>query len=311
MNITLENPFFAWLIDMLKAIAEIRVPFLDSVMLFVSDLGLETFFIVLGLAIVWCVDKKFGYRFFIIFLVGNYLNMALKAVFRIPRPWVIDKDFKIVEAAREGATGWSFPSGHTQSATLLYGSMPRLIKKTWSYIVAGVIILSVAFSRMYLGVHTLLDVGAAIIVSVAVIILVELLFKRIGDGDRAYAIVSGVATAVLLARLVYLLVSGDADASQLKDAAVIFGTSAGLFAGSLVERYRIKFDTKAVWWMQIIKVVLGVGLILAIRVGLKPLLALISPSPVMDAVRYFAMCFFALGVYPLVFKLFAKVGKKK
>ncbi|MBP5193994.1 MAG: hypothetical protein J6126_04625, partial [Clostridia bacterium] len=123
-------------------------------------------------------------------------------------------------------------------------------------------------------------------------------------------IVSGVATAVLLARLVYLLVSGDADASQLKDAAVIFGTSAGLFAGSFIEKRFIKFDTKAAWWAQILKVALGVGVILALRVGLKPLLALISPSPAMDAVRYFIMCFVALGVYPLLFKLFSKTAKK-
>ena len=44
---------------------------------------------------------------------GTLVNQFLKLVCRVPRPWVRDPNFTIVEAARADATGYSFPSGHT------------------------------------------------------------------------------------------------------------------------------------------------------------------------------------------------------
>ena len=100
----------------LKMLESIRTPFWDQVAAAVTLLGEETFFMLVGLALVWCFDKRWGFRLLFVGLTGTVLNQLLKAVFLIPRPWVIAPEFTIVEAARAGATGYSFPSGHTQSA---------------------------------------------------------------------------------------------------------------------------------------------------------------------------------------------------
>ena len=47
----------------------------------------------------------------------------MKLSFQIPRPWVLDPNFTIVEQAREAATGYSFPSGHSQSAVGTFGAL--------------------------------------------------------------------------------------------------------------------------------------------------------------------------------------------
>ena len=93
--------------------------------------------------------------------LGMLLNWGLKLVFRRPRPTVGD----YVQALQS----YSFPSGHTVAATLLYGLLAVYlvsIARTWNRRVAVVAVAVgcvwlVAFSRLYLGVHYLSDVLAA------------------------------------------------------------------------------------------------------------------------------------------------------
>jgi undecaprenyl-diphosphatase len=91
---------------------------------------------------------------------------------------VKDPNFTIVESAREAATGYSFPSGHTQSSVGLLGSVARMttIKVLrWGAIVLAVL---VPISRMYLGVHTPADVLVSVVIAVALVLFIYPLFKR-------------------------------------------------------------------------------------------------------------------------------------
>lgn len=120
-----------------------------------------------ALLIFWCVDKRQGYYVFLVGALGTVCNQFLKLAFRIPRPWVLDPDFQIVEAARADATGYSFPSGHTQNIVGTTASIFASRKEAWVRIVCVVLMLLVPFSRMYLGVHTPLDVGVAFLTALA------------------------------------------------------------------------------------------------------------------------------------------------
>ena len=76
--------------EFLRLLESIRSPFLDRVAAVITMLGEETVFMLVGMALLWCFDKKWGFRFFFIGLVGNTLNQLMKAIFLIPRPWVLD-----------------------------------------------------------------------------------------------------------------------------------------------------------------------------------------------------------------------------
>ena len=69
-----NSGFFAWLMDILRSIAGIRTPLLDGAMSKVTILGEEMAFIVIGLIVLWCIDKKFGYRFLFVYIAGTFLN---------------------------------------------------------------------------------------------------------------------------------------------------------------------------------------------------------------------------------------------
>ena len=113
---------------------------------------------------------------------GTIINQFLKLWFRIPRPWVKDPNFTIVEAHAPRQPGYSFPSGHTQNAFAVFGAPARFFKNTALRIIFILLIALTAFSRMYVGVHTPLDVGVSIIVGT---ILVFVIYPFFRDMDKS------------------------------------------------------------------------------------------------------------------------------
>ena len=143
----------------LYALESIRTPALDKIMSVITLLGGELFFMVIAVTVFWCVSKREGYYLMIVGFFGTVINQFLKILCCVPRPWIKDPDFTIVESARAEATGYSFPSGHTQNAVATYGGIARYTRRGWLRVVLVVLTVLIAFSRMYLGVHTPLDVG--------------------------------------------------------------------------------------------------------------------------------------------------------
>ena len=150
----------------------IRTPALDTVMSLVTRLGEESLFLLIGLFIFWCVDKRKGYYLLTVGLTGTVISQWLKVACAVPRPWVQDPNFTIVESARAAATGYSFPSGHTQSAVGYLGGITRFTDRWWLRVVCIVLALLVAVSRMYLGVHTPADVGVGLLIALVLVLAV-------------------------------------------------------------------------------------------------------------------------------------------
>ena len=146
----------------------------------VTELGGETLFMLFMLVVFWCVDKNKGYFLMLLCFTGTAVNQMLKITFCIPRPWVLDPSFEIVESARAGATGFSFPSGHTQNAVAAYGGMFCITKKLWVRVVCMALALLIPFSRLYLGVHTPLDVGVSFLIGWLLVLAFYPLLEEIG-----------------------------------------------------------------------------------------------------------------------------------
>ena len=75
------------------------------------------------------------------------------------------------------------------------------------------------------------------------------------------------------------------------------------------EKKWVNFSTKGVWWVQIIKVVLGLGFVLVIKAGLKMPLNLLFGELPGRAVRYFLIVVVAGLLWPMTFPLWNKLSK--
>lgn len=300
--------------EFLYWLESIRTPVLDTFFATITHLGSETLFIVLAIVMFWCVNKRHGYYLMTVGFFGTLVNQFLKLACRVPRPWVRDPSFTIVEAARADATGYSFPSGHTQSVTAVLGCSARTAKNKLLRIVLVVLILLTALSRMYLGVHTPADVSVSLVIGTVMVFGFYPLFEK---GDEKPQLMFGAMGVLFLLSVGFVLYAefgrwpADIDAYNLEhgveNSYLLMGCSAAMVLSCWIERKYIRFETKAKPVAQVLKVVLGLALVMAIKEGTKPVLnAIFDGHTMARAVRYFLMVMFAACVWPLTFPWFQK-----
>lgn len=293
----------------------IRVPVLNEFMLLITKFGEETLFLVAAMTILWCSDKRRSYYLLAVGFLGLIGNQFLKLAFRIPRPWVQDKNFTILEQAREAASGYSFPSGHTQTAVGTFGSIAYTTKNRVVKCLCVAICILVPISRMYIGVHTPLDVTVAAAIAVLLIYFLKPITQAKSGKWMPWILSAMVLCAVAFwAYVEYFPFPADIDlhnyASGVSNAYKFLGAIIGFAIVYIVDENWLHFEVKAVWWAQVLKVAIGFGLVLAVKSGLKaPINALVG-AEVGSAVRYFLIVIVAGILWPLSFKFFKRLGNK-
>ena len=316
--------------EFLHLLEGIRTPVITTFMDLITYCGSEIFFMALAITVFWCVNKRDGYYILLVGFLGTVGNQFLKLWFRIPRPWVLDPEFTVVESARAGATGYSFPSGHTQNIVGTMTCVTLMTKRKGIRAAAIALMLLVPFSRMYLGCHTPLDVGVSFILALALAIALRPVIladerpqaSEQGSSSAQKApmlwgllFLSLCITALYWAFVTFYNFPADIDGENfyegIKNAYTLFGCLAGLIVSKALDDRYIHFEVKAAWPAQILKVLLGLLLIIAIRAGLKAPLQAILPEFPATAVRYCIMVIFAGAVWPLTFSRFARIGNNR
>lgn len=143
-----------------------RYPQLTTALWIVTSLGstlpASCIAAVVGLYLLWNRQPYWLAAVWLSVFGGMLLNKFLKYAFHRPRPHFDDPILAL--------TSYSFPSGHTMAATVLYGVLAALLvtkirRRSFRVVVilsASFLIALVGFSRMYLGAHYLSDVLGAI-----------------------------------------------------------------------------------------------------------------------------------------------------
>lgn len=291
----------------------LRTPILTAIMSFFTLFGEETVFIVLAMLLFWCVDKYEGYYMLTVGFLGTQINNFLKVNFRIDRPWVRDPQFHAVESAIPGAGGYSFPSGHTQSAVGAFGAVARWEKNKVIRIICIALCIIVPFSRMYLGVHTPADVLTSIGIALVMIFGLCPVFRKIKTSPNAMRILMAILLAWSAFQLLFMELyafpeAADAERimSGVKNTYKMLGAIAGLWVVFELDMCFIRFETKAPLWAQAVKLLVGLGLSLAVKELGYLLFGAFIPEPADRAFTYFVMVLFAGAVWPMTFKWFKK-----
>jgi undecaprenyl-diphosphatase len=294
-------------LDISKFIQSFRSDFLDAFFLFITQFGDDTVFLIVAAFLYWTFDKKFAYRFIMFFLYGAVLNGSLKFLTDTPRPY--DEYPEQIQLIGEGSLGTSLPSGHAQNSTtmaLVLAEKHRQFGKWFTTFLTAMVVL-VMLSRLYLGEHYLSDVifGSAIAYSFYQLI------RYIQTKPFASTYVQYLPLILLLP---IAILTNDKN---------VFLASASLFGFSIgypLERRYIGFKETTSWYVALFKLVFGLGIALAIRVGLKEVFELglysiafeINPTlgdQMLDFLRYFLIAIWMTLGAPFFFKKLIKTTR--
>lgn len=295
----------------LYLLEDIRTPLLNNLVSLITHLGSEVFLLVGSLVVLWTIDKKWGYYLLFVASVGTTTNQFLKNLFAVARPWIIDPEFTVVEQAKAGATGYSFPSGHTQTAVGFFGGIIRLTDHRLIRMLSLFMILAVSFSRMYLGVHTVYDVGVSILIGFVLVVLIHPIFFKY---DKVYHSMI-IGTIIALLYVIYMevklqnAVMSEIELDALKNAYTVFGLALAIPVIYHVDTKYLKYPTEAVWWAQLVKCIIGLSLMLTLRIVLKqPLYVITNGHNIADMIRYFILAVSGGLLWPITFKWFKRLS---
>ena len=286
---------------------------LTPVMMLISHLAVNGSLIIC-VAVFWGMNRELGYWLISNCLSSLFFNNALKLTACIYRPWIRCPELVPPSGAIKGATGYSFPSGHTQIAGSFFGSIAARYgkeKKGLAVFCVAMILLT-AFSRNFLGVHTPQDVLAAMASSAVIVFANVRLFEKLRNDLSLLpkAIAVGCVAAVLCI-LYFALKSYPMDyvdgalvvdpAEMKEDGYAAAGATLGALIGAFLETRYVKFSTDGTIPLKIIRVLMGIpAAALIMLVVRKPVYDLIG-RPAGHVVIYFAVGIYIIFLYPAIF----------
>ncbi len=137
-----------WGLVFIHHIQQFQSPALDKFFILMTSLGAEVSYLVLFAFILWCVHFKLGSRVRWLFVLSVYINILLKLMFQMARPFHLSPAVQLI-----AAEGYGFPSGAAQSSVLVLCSIAYGLKSKIMWYVALFLSFLIGVSRIYLGVH--------------------------------------------------------------------------------------------------------------------------------------------------------------
>jgi membrane-associated phospholipid phosphatase len=233
---------------------------------FFTALGYFPFYLALLPLGYWLWNKDLFTRLAVLIMTSAVFNAFLKDLFDDPRP--ADR------FALDGRVGDSFglPSGHAQIAAVTWFWLAWELKRRWAWMLAGVMVAGISFSRLYLGVHDPEDVLAGLGLGIASLFLFEwLLSPRFRgwhdlDGRNQLGLILAVQPVLWL-----LWPEPDGPGGIVAVGAFL----TGWWAGVLVDRHALAFRRHPGWLRAVTAAVIGLAVLFGVLTRLEtPLLAL-------------------------------------
>jgi undecaprenyl-diphosphatase len=250
-------------------------PALDLPFTFISLLGEETFFLLFLPGLYWSVDRRVGARLTLLFLLSACLNFMAKAWAGQPRPFEYDAHVRqLVEVPPGG-----LPSGHAQNAVVVWVYLAIQFRRAWLWWLAGLLIIFISLSRLYLGVHFPTDLLGGHLLGVVLLVA----YLRLEPGLEAWLQAQGLIWQLGLALgvpcLLLLLLPTE---EGVAISAVLLGMSLGI----ILERRLVGFEAAGSWRQRLLRFLLGAIVMLALWLGLRLAFSSLEPVLLFRFVRY-------------------------
>jgi membrane-associated phospholipid phosphatase len=276
-----------WGLAVVQWVQSFRSPILDPIFAITFYIGSEDFYFLLLPLVFWCLNKALGIRLGGLLVISKFLNFSFKDLFAQPRPYQVDD--KLYAPFKTG--GYGIPSGHAQDTVTMWGYIATQLKTRAWWSLAIFLALFVGVGRLYTGDHFPQDVLVGWTFGILIVAAYAWLQPRAGQWLNKQSMPMQIALAIVIPLLLAAL-------HWTSDTAKMTGIMLGFFAGLPIEAQFVRFEVRGELWKQVVKFVLGVAILLALRFGLK---AIFPEQPLFDLIRYAVMGLWASLGAPWLF----------
>ncbi|MDE5978288.1 MAG: phosphatase PAP2 family protein [Turicibacter sp.] len=278
-------------LEIIRFIQSFHTPFLDQVFEWVTAFGESSLIITIILGIYWCVNKDSGECVAYSFFSSSMLNNIVKNIVKAKRP-IGEEGIRSLRV--QTATGYSFPSGHSQGASSTYGALYLLFQRYKCAWMLLILILLVGFSRLYLGVHYPKDVIVGIILGFLMSFMSYKLFKKIKNKQLLY--------------LITLLIAVPFVFNSSPDFARSIGGYLGFVLGVEFEMKYVKFQVNGCSWKRTVRFIIGISFLFLLKSLFK---SYFSESEFSYFITQVGLMFFCFGLYPFLFSRIERINRVK
>jgi membrane-associated phospholipid phosphatase len=255
-------------------------PALDVPFKAITFLGEIDFFLVFLPLLYWCLNRRLGARMSILIPLSGYVGAMVKVALNQPRPFELDPRVRALVTQ----TDRGFPSAHTQTTVVTWGYLGATLRRTWLWVTAGLLMVLVPLSRLYLGVHFPTDLLGGYVIGAALLLSFLWLEPAAERWLEERGIAWQLGVALVLPSLLLLFLPGADEIAVVCDALLI-----GAGAGFALERRWVGFETEGTWGQRALRLLLGGVVLIGTRLVLKAAFAGLQPELVFHFVRYVVM----------------------
>jgi membrane-associated phospholipid phosphatase len=284
--------------DIIRWLQASASPTADAFWGAITDLNGGDLGIIVISIIFWCVNAWQGWLFGNLIVGTMISNEVLKAIIAVARP-----DPTQVRVIRQDtAPGSSFPSGHSQLATVFWGYFGWLLKRPVVGFLTGLMVLLTAASRLYLGLHWPTDVLGGLVVGVVILLLgIRLSDKWVRSSEhnlsqliRVLFVVVPVIGFILIPSRIMTTVAG-------------IGLGFNLGYLWLLPRQFATAPVEGDMRSRLVKGVVGVVGVLLLRAALK---AVFPDTALFDFIRYAVVGLWIGWLAPLLFTVMFRTAAR-
>lgn len=271
-------------VEILKYIQAFKNPVLNLIFLVITISTEVPVILIVASVLYWCVNKKYGQKLMFALTTNIAVNTGVKEFVKAKRPIGIPG----IESMRtETATGYSFPSGHTQTGTTFWVSIMSILKNKYIYVIGTILFLGIGLSRLYLGVHWPIDVLFGWIFGITFTILCNLILDKVEvENNYKYFLY------LIIPMTIWIFIVNSIEYIKM------FGLFTGFIVGYIIEKEYVKFNIDVSIKSKIFRYIFGLVTLALVYLTLK----IIMPSNVFGAyIRYFGLMVYAIAIAPFIF----------
>ena len=272
---------------------------MTGLMRFLSYLGTEYFFLVAMPFIYWALSKRWGVMAALALVFSSYASGFIKWTFNLPRP----PSPPVQQWWHETSPG--FVSGHATTAMGVWGTLAALIRRTWFWLLASVLIFGIGFSRIYLGVHYPSDVIGGWLTGLLIAVLLLAVAPRMAPRIRVWPVSLQIASALALS-LFLLSIFPAGETWPHPEGVQLMGLLFGFLAGLVWDTHSLHFQVEGPWSRRFLRFLAGMFILILCYFGPKLLLdALALDGWALQASRFLRYALAGLvvsGLAPWVFQ---------